>query len=123
MTEGNFRRLTGVKKKAFGKMVEIVGEAHRQKKMRGGRKNKLSVGEMVYLTLEHLREYTTYLRIGKNYGISESYAYKIIKWVEDILIKNGIFSLPGKKSLKKSNVKYGLILIDATESPIERHKK
>jgi hypothetical protein len=123
MTEENFRRLTGVKKKTFEKMVEIVGEAHRQKKLRGGRKNKLSVEEMVYLTLEYLREYTTYLRIGKNYGISESYACKTIRWVENILVKSGIFSLPGKKALEKSNVEYEVILIDATETPIERPKK
>ena len=52
---------------------------------------------MLKMTLEYLREYVTYLRIDKNYGISESYAYKIIKWVEEVIIKSGIFSLPGKK--------------------------
>jgi len=31
-----------------------------------------------------MREYTKYLRICKNYGISGSYAYKTIKWVEDV---------------------------------------
>ena len=121
--EENFRRLTGVKKQTFNKMVEIVEKAHRIKKARGGRKNKLSVEEMVYLTLEYLREYTTYLRIGKNYGISESYAYKTIRWVEDVLIKDGAFSLPGKKILSRSDVELDVILIDATETPIERPKK
>ena len=49
------------------------------------------------MTLEYLREYRTYFHIGKSYGVSESYAYKIIKWVEDVLIKDGSFALPGKK--------------------------
>jgi hypothetical protein len=39
------------------------------------------------------------------------------------LIKNGVFSLSGKKSLLKSEAKYEIVLIDATESPVERPKK
>jgi hypothetical protein len=31
--------------------------------------------------------------------------------------------LPGKKALLKSNVEFEVILIDATETPIERPKK
>ena len=64
----------------YEKMVEIVTEAHIAKKARGGRKNKISVEKMVLMTLEYLREYRTYFHIGKSYGVSESYAYKIIKW-------------------------------------------
>jgi hypothetical protein len=86
MKTKNFRRLTGVKKATFKKMTEIVEEAHRVKKARGGRKNKLSVEEMVLMTLEYLREYRTYFHIGESHGISESYAYKIIKWVESVLL-------------------------------------
>lgn len=123
MENKNFRRLTGVKAATYKKLLEVVEKAHREKKARGGRKNKLTVEEMLKMTLEYLREYVTYLRIGKNYGISESYAYKIIKWVEEVIIKSGIFSLPGKKELIKNAEKYELILIDATETPIERPKK
>jgi hypothetical protein len=39
------------------------------------------------------------------------------------LIKDGTFSLPGKKALFGDEVEYEVILIDATESPIERPKK
>ncbi|MBI3211602.1 MAG: hypothetical protein HYZ47_02820, partial [Simkania negevensis] len=38
-----FRRLTGVKPETFNKMVEIMDEALREKKSRGGRPNKLSL--------------------------------------------------------------------------------
>jgi hypothetical protein len=72
MKAKNFRRLTEVKKETFKKMIEIVKEAHRVKKARGGRKNKLSVEEMVLVTLEYLREYRTYFHIGESHGISES---------------------------------------------------
>ena len=123
MKEKDFRRQTGVKIETYEKMVEIVQEAHRAKKARGGRKNKISVEKMVLMTLEYLREYRTYFHIGKSYGVSESYAYKIIKWVEDVLIKDGSFALPGKKALLKNEIEQEVILIDATETPIERPKR
>jgi len=118
-----FRRLTGIKPETFEKMVEILREAHAQKKRRGGRPNKLSVEDMLLMALEYLREYRTYFHIAKSYGLSESNAYQTIKWVEDVLIKDGTFSLPGKKALLKSDMDYEIILIDATETPIERPKR
>ena len=38
-------------------------------------------------------------------------------------IKSARFSLPGKKALLKSDVEFEVVLIDASESPIERPKK
>ena len=75
------------------------------------------------MTLEYLREYRTYFHISRSYGISESACYRNIRWVEDTLIKDGTFSLPGRKALLKSDVEYEVVLIDATETPIERPKK
>jgi hypothetical protein len=75
------------------------------------------------MSLEYLREYRTYFHISKSYGLSESNAYKIIRWVEDTLIKSGVFSLPGRKALVKSDVEYEVVLIDASESPLQRPKK
>jgi len=123
LNEDKFRRLTGVKRKTFEKMGEILLEAHAQKKQQGGRPNKLSVEEMLLMALEYLREYRTYFHIGQSYGLSESNAYQTIKWVEDTLIKDGTFSLPGKKALLKSDVSYEVVLIDVTESPVERPKR
>lgn len=48
---------------------------------------------------------------------------RLFRWIEDILIKHPDFALPGRKELLKSDVKYEVVLIDATESPIERPKK
>lgn len=118
-----FRRLTGVKRPTFDKMVEILREADKEKKSRGGRKNKLGIEDQLLMALEYLREYRTYFHISKSYGISESAAYKGVKWIEDTLIKHPDFALPGRKALIKSDTTYEVILIDATESPIERPKK
>lgn len=119
----NFRRLTGVKKQTFREMVGILTEAHDRKKSRGGRPNKLRVPEMLMMTLEYLREYRTYFHIGASYGLSESNAYQTIRWVENTLIKSGSFSLPGKKALTGDSSEIEVILIDATEAPVERPKK
>ena len=40
-----------------------------------------------------------------------------------MLIKSGRFSLPGRKQALKADRKYEVVLIDASESPIERPKK
>jgi transposase len=118
-----FRRLTGVKPVTFSRMLELLGEATRKKRAKGGRKSKLSLEDQLLIALEYLREYRTYFHIAQSYGISESTAYKTIKWVEDTLIKHPDFALPGRKALLKSDMQYSVVLIDATESPIERPKK
>lgn len=118
-----FRRLTGVKRETFNLMVSKLVTALTKKKALGGRPNKLGVEEMLLMALEYLREYRTYFHISQSYGVSESSAYKTIRWVEDTLIKCKEFSLPGRKALLKSDMKYEIVLIDATETPIERPKK
>lgn len=118
-----FRRLTGVKRATFEEMVKVLQQSRAQKKARGGRENKLTVEETLLMSLEYLREYRTYFHISKSYGISEGYAYKLIRWVEDSLIKSKLFSLPGRKALLKSDMAYEVVLIDASETPIQRPKK
>ena len=104
-------------------MKRLIKSAHLLKKASGGRPNKVSVEVMLLMALEYLREYRTYFHVASSYGISESYAYKIIRWVEDTLIKSELFHLPGRKALLKSDMEYEVVLVDATESPIERPKK
>lgn len=119
----NFRRITGVKRKTFDKMIEILTEAEKIKKAEGGRPNKLSLENRLLMALEYLREYRTYAHIAASYGLGESNAYTAIKWIEDTLVKSKEFRLPGRKVLAKSDCEYEVVLIDATESPIERPKK
>lgn len=118
-----FRRLTGVKAETFATMLEVINKAIKIKKAKGGRPNKLTCEQMLLMTLEYLREYRTYFHISKSYGISESNCYYTIRFIEEALIKSGQFTLPGRKALLKSDMDYEVILIDATESPIERPKK
>ena len=118
-----FRRPTGVQKPTFEKMIIVLREAQRQKTLQGGRPSKLCLEDRLLMTLEYLRQYRTYFHIGKHYGLSESTAYKTLRWIEDTLIKSRVFSLPGRKARLKSEVNYDVVLVDATETPIQRPKK
>jgi hypothetical protein len=118
-----FKRLTGVQRETFEKMTTILVEAQSKRYRKAGRKGGLSIEDKLLMALEYLREYRTYFHLGRSYGLSESACYRACKWVEDILIKSREFSLPGKKELLKSNMEYEVILIDASETPIERPKK
>lgn len=121
--EEEFRRLTGVKKATFVKMLEILKEAEEVKKAKGGKPNYLSMEDRLLMALEYIREYRTYFHVASSYGVSEGVCYRNIKWIEDTLIKHPDFALPGRKALLKSDIEYETILIDVSESPIERPKK
>jgi hypothetical protein len=118
-----FRRVIGVKRETFQKMLEILSQNHTTKYSKGGRPSKLSLEDKLFATLEYFREYRTYANISATYGVSESTICRIIRRVEVILINDGTFSLPGKKSLLKPDTCHEVVLIDATETPVERPKK
>ena len=104
-------------------MTEILKKSYVQKHRKRGRKPKLSIENQLLAALEYWREYRTYAHIAASYGIAESNMYRNIKWTEEVLIKDGTFSLPGKKELLKRDTDYESILIDATETPVEHPKK
>jgi hypothetical protein len=123
LSDEQFRRLTGVRRSTFVLMSEILTSADQALKSRGGRASTLCVEDRLLMALEYIREYRTYFHISQSYGVSESNAYKICRWVEDTLIKDKRFALPGRKALLKSDMQFEVVLVDASESPIQRPKK
>lgn len=123
LDDEKFRRLTGVKRSTFDKMVRILEQSIKNRRVNSGRKKKLSIENSLLMTLEYIREYRTYFHVSQSYGMSESSTYKTVRWVEDTLIKHPDFALPGRKALLQSDMEYEVVLIDATETPIERPKK
>jgi hypothetical protein len=75
------------------------------------------------MTIKYWREYRTYFHIGLSWGVAESTACRTIRKVENILIQSRIFTLPGKKTLLSADFNIDVVVIDVTESPIERPKK
>jgi len=98
MRDEKFLRRFGFSKKTMKLMVEILEEAYAGKHKRRGRHSKLKVPEMLMLGCKYWREYVTYFSLGTEYGVAESVAHDIVKWVENVLIKSGKFGLPGKKN-------------------------
>jgi hypothetical protein len=119
LKDEDFKRATGVQRGTFEKMLKVVEEGLRD----FGRPPKLSRADQLLLTLMYWREYRTEYHIGLAYDVSESTACRTIRKIEDVLIKSKLFHLPGKKALEPSNTVIEIVLIDATEQPIERPKK
>ena len=61
--------------------------------------------------------------MGIDYDISEGQGSRLVRDVESVLIKSGKFSLPSKRALYKADNEIEFIIIDATESAIQRPKK
>lgn len=120
LKNGDFKRLCGVTKETFAAMCQVVIE-HKQRHSRG-RKSNLSIENQVLLTLSFWREYRTLFHLGRDWKLHESNVSRLVRRIEDILIKSGKFALPGKKRLlADDSIKY--TIIDVTESLIERPKK
>ena len=118
----DFKRLCGVRPETFNQMLEAV-RAHSRPKQKTGRPGKLCLEDQLLMTLEYWREYRTYYHIGQSWGVNESTAYRIIRKIEDTLTKSRTFTLPGKKRLTNSDYQVQVVIVDVTESPIERPKK
>jgi DDE superfamily endonuclease len=118
-----FRRLMGVKRGTFLKMLKVLEAAAAKKRWHGGRPPKMAVADRLLMTLTYLREYRTFFHISQSYDISESVCFRIIRWVENTLMQSGLFRLPGKKALLAADTIFDVVLVDATETPVERPKK
>jgi hypothetical protein len=119
LKDEEFKRSTGVQRSTFEKMLKVVEAGLRD----FGRPPKLSRADQLLLTLMYWREYRTEFHIGLSYGVSESSVCRTIQKVENVLIKSEQFHLPGKKVLQASDTVIDVVLMDATEQPIERPQK
>jgi len=119
----DFKRLCGVHHQTFTCMVRVLEEQVEQKKKKPGKPSKLSIEDQVLMSLEYWREYRTYFHIGQAWKVHESTVSRIVRKVENALHRAGRFKLPGKKQLLESESAAELVVIDATETPIQRPKK
>jgi|SRR5579872_1826311 len=127
-SETNFKRLVGVKRDTFEKMVSEAKRINglQPKKVSGkkrGPKDKLNWYDKVLMMLMYYREYRTFAHIGATYNISEPQCWRIITTLERWLIQSEVFHLPGKKKLTENDVEWDVVLVDVSEHPIERPKK
>jgi len=117
--DSDFKRLTGVSHRTFKKMLAVL-----EAKMPSfGRPPKLGRADQLLMTLMYWREYRTQFHIAQTYGVSEATVSRTIRKVEDVLIRSKQFHLPGKKALRPGDTVIEVVIVDATEQPVERPKK
>jgi hypothetical protein len=119
LKDTDFKRLTGVQRETFEEMLKVVEKGLRD----FGRPPSLSRADQLLLTLMYWREYRTEFHIAQSYGVSEATVCRTIRKVEDVLVRSKKFRLPGKKALQPSDTVFEVILVDASEQPVERPKK
>ena len=121
--DAGFKRYTGIHKATFNGMLEAM-QQYEAAKTKSGRPSALSLEEQIVLSLTYWREYRTLYHISMDFGIHESSASRIIRKVEDILVDSGKFELPKKLPSKvDDDINWSVVIVDATETPIERPKK
>ena len=130
LREEAFKRYTGVSRSSFALMVEVMQARERAKK-KSGRPSALCLEDQILMTLNYWREYRTQFHLGVEYGISDGTVSKIIRQVEDSLMASGRFALPKRipahersvEALDQVRREWDVVVIDATETPIERPQK
>src|SRR5215471_5164846 len=118
-----FKRLYGVKPDTFKTMLSILQKEFYEMHKNGGKPPKLTPEDKLYVTLKYLREYRTMDSIAAEYGVCKGTVCLAIQWVEDTLTEDGTFDLPGKRVLKRKSPSIEYVLVDVTESPINRPQK
>lgn len=122
LSNRHFKRRFGVKKNTFKLMVNTL-KPYWRAVPKPGAKPKIDLEARVLVALEYWREYRTYFHIGSSWGVSESTVCRIVHWVEDRLMHSGRFRLAGKKQLVQGFGKPAVVVLDVTETPIERPKR
>lgn len=121
----NFKRLTGVQRSTFDLMVKAIKEhkvANRKHPTRGA-KPKTSTEDGLLMLLMYYREYRTFFHIASAYGISEMQCWRIVTRYEKILLESKDFRLPSKRALHDTENILEVVVVDASEHPVERPKK
>lgn len=118
-SDADFKRLLGVSRPLFSKMIEIIQSAEQAKK-KSGRPHTLSIEDQVVLTFNYLRAYRTQIELAADFGIAESNVNRTIRKIENALVQSRQFALPKRNQAFKDN---DFVIIDVTESSIECPKK
>jgi hypothetical protein len=119
----DFKQLFGVKKETFDEMITVLAEAYAAKHKRRGSHAKLSLQDQLFMSLKYWRQYVTQKELSYEFEVGEATTHDTIVWVENTLVKSGKFCLPGKKVLMGEDTEVEVVLVDVTESPVERPKK
>ena len=122
LPDGDFKQIIGVNKQTYADMLGVIREAYAAKHRRRGRHAALALEDILFMSLKYWRQYPTQLELSFEFGVGEATVHDWIVWTEEVLAQSGNFKLPGKKALLQDN-EIEVVVVDVTESPVERPKK
>ena len=122
LSNPEFKRLCGVSRSTFSEMVEVLRPVLDRGGQRGGQA-KLGVEDQLLVALDYWREYRSQFHIGVSWGIHETTVGRIVRKVEDLLIKCAKFRPPSQRQLYQPGWERKVMLVDVGEVEIERPKK
>ena len=123
LKEEKYQVLFGVQKATFEAMLAILEGAYKEMRKKGGKKRRLSVLDMLIITLGYYHDYRTMENIAFDYGCHKQRISEAVTWVEETLILDGTFGLPPKRALKEADTDVVIAVADVTECETERPKK
>lgn len=122
LSDRDFKRLCGVRRSTFMEMVKEL-RPHLERQGKRGGQNKLPVEDQLLVTLEYWREYRSQFHIGVRWGLHETTVGRMVRKVEDVLVKCGRFRLPSQRQLYQPGWERQVLVVDVGEMEIERPQK
>ncbi len=122
LSDSEFKRLCGVSRTTFAEMAEVLGPHLERQGQRGGQ-NKLSTEDQLLVALEYWREYRSQFHIGTSWSVHETTVGRIVRKVEDLLVKCGKVRLPSQRQLYQPGWEWSVMVVDVGEMKIERPQK
>ena len=114
-----FYRFTGVYKKTFNKMIEILEQKYKEISRKGGPKHRINTKNRLLIFLFYYKSYTSQYTIAALYKITQSAVYKIIKSVTNALKESCDFDFKQNKELLNTD-ENSVVIVDATEVKIQK---
>jgi hypothetical protein len=123
LKEEKYQVLFGISKSTFEAMLAIAERAYKEMRKKGGKERKLSVRDMLVITLGYYHDYRTMENIAFDYGVHKQRISEAVSFIESSLIKDGTFSLPSKRELLEKSSDIVIAVVDVKEQETERPQK
>ncbi|MGN1352882.1 MAG: transposase family protein [Bacilli bacterium] len=117
LSDKKFKRAIGITRLLFEIYILVITEALEIRHKKGGRKPKLSAEDILLLMLYYYRDYTTFFKLGLEFGIDESNSYRWVKWCEETLVEYSMELFDGSNMNLDNEY-----IVDVMECPVERPK-
>ena len=115
-SDKKFKRVVGVNRTTFQRMMEILEKEYRERHHRG-RSTKLGIEDMLLVAMEYWYEKRTYEQIAASYGLAASNVCRSIKWITQVFIREGTFQI----SLRSMEIQKKESLIGKMLEPNQKH--